>query len=136
MKSFRRDRRVWVAVPAAVLATFLGFQAVAFACAAGGGASTTNVSTSTVEPGDSFQVGGSNLPEANVSYVLKLGSTNPLCRTSGIALGGSALSDGGRSIAPVTRFVPTNATSGVKYVCWSRVGNADSGSSATAITVL
>ncbi|MFN2504393.1 MAG: hypothetical protein ABR540_09200 [Acidimicrobiales bacterium] len=136
MKSFRRDRRAWVAVPAAVLATFLGFQAVAFACAAGGGASTTNVSTSTVEPGDSFQVGGSNLPEANVAYNLKLGSTNPTCRTQGLGLGSAVNSDGGRSIAPVTRIVPTNATSGVKYVCWSRQGNPDSGSSPTAITVL
>ncbi|MFN2503165.1 MAG: hypothetical protein ABR540_02840 [Acidimicrobiales bacterium] len=131
MKSigFQRRRRMVGLVPAAALAAFLGFQAVAYACVP---SSQTNLSSSTAEPGDLFQIGASALSQANTAYTVRLATTAASVR-SGLPLGGAANTDGGGNIAMVTRIIPTNATSGVKWLAWV---NPSSNSPARAITIL
>lgn len=131
MKSsgFQRRRRMVGLVPMAALAAFLGFQAVAYACVP---ASQTNLSTSSAEPGDSFQIGASALSQPNTGYTVRLAKTAAAVRT-GLPLGGAVNTDGGGNIPMVTRILPTNSTSGVHWVAWV---NPSSNSPARAMTIL
>ncbi|MCA1692866.1 MAG: hypothetical protein LC733_11965 [Actinobacteria bacterium] len=134
MKSigFQRRRRMVGLVPVAALAAFLGFQAVAYACVP---SSQTNLSSATAEPGDTIQAGASALSSANTAYRLRLASSAAGV-ASGLVLGGDANTDGGGNIAMVSRIVPTNATSGVKWVAWVNRANSADRSPSRALTVL
>ncbi|MCA1691310.1 MAG: hypothetical protein ABR540_15025 [Acidimicrobiales bacterium] len=119
-------------VPAAAFAALLGLQAVAFACVPT--SAQTNVSTTSAEPGDAIQVGATGLGAANSPYRLRMAASaaNP---HAGPFMGGTANTDASRNIPMVTRIIPTNATSGVRYLCWVSPSENDN-SSPVAFTIL
>lgn len=131
--SSRRARRLRTIVPAAAAAAVLGLQAVAFACVPT--SAQTNLSSTSAEPGDPIQAGATGMGAANTGYRLRVAVTasNP---HQGPFLGGTANSDANRNIPMVTRVIPTNMTSGVKYLCWVNPANEHDNSTPVAITIL
>ncbi|MFN2505811.1 MAG: plastocyanin/azurin family copper-binding protein, partial [Acidimicrobiales bacterium] len=98
-------------------------------------ASATVINPTTVEPGDSFTASAFDVPSANSGYVLRLG-TSPASCPLGLALGGTRNSDASFNIPPTFRIIPTNATSGVRWLCWVRTGDVDNRSTPTSVTIV
>ncbi|MCA1709192.1 MAG: hypothetical protein LC808_40295, partial [Actinobacteria bacterium] len=99
------------------------------------GAGTTNVVQGSAEPGDSISVSGSGLTPS-VSYRLLMGTSAANCRTSTLVLGGSVVSSASGTIGPVTRIIPTNSTSGVRFLCWVRVGDSANAATPDSVTIV
>lgn len=97
--------------------------------------SATSVSATSGEPGGSVTVSATGAPTAGVSYVVKLGNTAGTCQT-GIQIGGPRSSDGAATIPPTVAIVPTNVTSGTRYVCFARLVDSQDHTPAAAFTVL
>ncbi|MFN2503171.1 MAG: hypothetical protein ABR540_02870 [Acidimicrobiales bacterium] len=105
------------------------------ACPPGAAASATIVSSTTLEPGDSFTVSATGVASANSGYTLRIGTTAANCPT-GLALGGVRNSDASFNIAPVQRIIPTNSTSGARWLCWVRTGDPANHSTPVQITLV
>ncbi|MCA1693170.1 MAG: hypothetical protein LC733_13625, partial [Actinobacteria bacterium] len=96
---------------------------------------TTSVVQGSAEPGDSITASGSGLTPS-VSYRLRMGTSSGNCPASALALGGNVVSTAGGTIGSTSRIIPTNATSGVKFLCWVRVGDTTDAGAADSITVV
>ncbi|MFN2503172.1 MAG: hypothetical protein ABR540_02875 [Acidimicrobiales bacterium] len=105
------------------------------ACPAGVSSSATIVSSTSAEPGDAITASATGVGAANSSYGLRMGSTVFNCPT-GLALGGVRNSDASFNIQPVQRFIPTNSTSGNRWLCWVRTGNPGDWSTPIRITIV
>lgn len=149
----RRDRRILTVIPAAAIAAVMSFTAVAYACIETWG--STIVSVTSLEPGDAFQVSGMEFPTLNGRFQLRMSSNGPECHHIGLILGGTVIpsqpsaaqphaisgSPGrpphqhGDLPAPVTRIIPTNSTSGQRFLCWNEPGEQNNTAS-RAITII
>ncbi|MFN2504387.1 MAG: hypothetical protein ABR540_09170 [Acidimicrobiales bacterium] len=129
---FRR-RRILVVAPAAALAGVLGFIGLAEACVVQRG--RTDASATTAEPGQTIMIGATAVGTPNSAYRLRLANKRTDCHHGGVALGGVVNSDASGAIAPVARAIPTNTTSGVRYLCWLRPTTEDF-TSAFALTIV
>ncbi|MCA1692741.1 MAG: hypothetical protein LC733_11290 [Actinobacteria bacterium] len=96
---------------------------------------TTSVVQSSAEPGDPISASGSGLTPS-VSYRLRMGTSSANCAASPLALGGNVVSSASGTIGATSRIIPTNATSGVKFLCWVRVGSTTDAGAADSITVV
>ncbi|MCA1692712.1 MAG: hypothetical protein LC733_11140 [Actinobacteria bacterium] len=97
--------------------------------------SATIVSTTTLEPGDSFTASATGVASASSSYVLRMGTTAANCPT-GLALGGQRNSDASFNISGTQRIIPTNSTSGARWLCWVRVGDPSNRSTPVQVTIV
>lgn len=97
-------------------------------------ATTFVVEPAMFDPGQSFTVGATAL-SPNAPYRLKLSGKRETCPQSPIVLGGNVVTNSSGNIAPVTRVLPANATSGVRYLCWVSVADAADSSAPVQITV-
>lgn len=104
-------------------------------CPAGVSSSATVVSSTSAEPGDGITVSATGVAAANSSYGLRMGTTTFNCPT-GLALGGPRNSDASFNIPPVQRFIPTNSTSGNRWLCWVRTGNPGDWSTPVRVTIV
>ncbi|MFN2504391.1 MAG: hypothetical protein ABR540_09190 [Acidimicrobiales bacterium] len=113
------------------------------------------ISVTSLEPGDAFVVSGTSVPTRGGTFRLKISKDPNYCRFAALVLGGSVVAStrsadqphlvGGPpqkpephehgDIAPVTRLIPTNLTSGVWYLCWNETATQH-GSVARAVTIV
>ncbi|MCA1702529.1 MAG: SBBP repeat-containing protein, partial [Actinobacteria bacterium] len=105
------------------------------ASAVPGASGSTDASPAAAEPGDTITASGFGLTPAT-SYRLLMGTTAENCRTSSVVLGGNVVSTVGGAVGPVARTIPTNTTSGTRYVCWVQVGNSDNAADADSLTIV
>ncbi|MFN2503312.1 MAG: plastocyanin/azurin family copper-binding protein [Acidimicrobiales bacterium] len=97
--------------------------------------SATVISSTTLEPGDSFTASATGVASASSGYVLRMAGTSAACPT-GIALGGTRNSDPNFTITPVSRIIPTNQASGTRWLCWVRVGDPTDFSTPRQVTLV
>jgi hypothetical protein len=98
------------------------------------GKGTTTVTPTSAEPGGTVSATGSGATPG-VGYVLKLGTTAENCAT-GVQIGGPRNSAAGGSIPATPGIIPTNVTSGSRYVCFARLVDSSDSIAATRLTVL
>ncbi|MFN2503166.1 MAG: hypothetical protein ABR540_02845 [Acidimicrobiales bacterium] len=130
-----RDETIHSPGPAVLCAFEAIGWSTAQACPAGVSASATEITPATVEPGDAVTVGAKGVGAANSSYTLKMGTTVFNCPT-GVTLGGNRISDASFNVPPAERLIPTNVTSGHRWLCWVRTGDPGDWSSPVRITIV
>lgn len=93
----------------------------------------TRVGGSSAEPGSTVQVSATGAT-AGESYQLKVSTTAATCAT-GAPMGGAVVADTSGAIPLTTRTVPTNMTSGTRYLCWVNAADVSDALSATPVNV-
>jgi uncharacterized protein YkwD len=96
----------------------------------------TNVNVASIDPGDTFTVSATGVASANTGYGLRFGTSEERCHTSPLALGGTVTSDSNFNIPTVRRTVPTNVSSGVRWVCWVAVDDTQDHPAPARLTIL
>ncbi|MCA1691426.1 MAG: PQQ-dependent sugar dehydrogenase [Actinobacteria bacterium] len=92
------------------------------------------VSSASLEPGDGATVGGAGV-KPSTTYRLRMGTTATNC-ASGLILGGNVVSDASGNISPVSRIIPTNSTSGARWLCFVAVGDANDRTPGVQVTIV
>lgn len=94
----------------------------------------TVASSTSAEPGDTITVSaGGAVP--NAAYGLRMSSNFATC-SSGLRLGGNVNADAAGNIPPTSRTVPTNSTSGARYLCFVRQTDPSQLTTPTSLTVI
>jgi hypothetical protein len=95
------------------------------------GMGTTTVTPSAAEPGQAVTVSGAGASEPGSGYRVRLSTTLTGCPASGALLGGAVIAGPSGNLGPVSRTIPTNVTSGSRFIC---MVNESDGSDHTAPT--
>ncbi|MCA1691480.1 MAG: M14 family metallopeptidase [Actinobacteria bacterium] len=101
---------------------------------AAAGVGCTASSTTSAEPGDTITVSaGGAVP--NAAYGLRMSGSFATC-ANGLRLGGNVTADGAGNIPPTARIIPTNSTSGARYLCFVRQTDPSQLTTPTSLTVI
>jgi glucose/arabinose dehydrogenase len=96
-------------------------------------ARVTRVGSSSAEAGGTVRVSATGAT-AGEPYQLRASTSVAGCAT-GAPMGGTVLADAAGAIPVTTRTVPTNMTSGTRYLCWVNAGDPSDVLSATPLTI-
>jgi hypothetical protein len=96
--------------------------------------SSTTVSPTALETGQSFTASASGVPSANSGYRLRISTQETNCR-NGVLMGGSVVSTGDSTIPPTQRVVPLTITAGTRWICWVSEEESSDHSAPTQVTV-